>query len=324
MAHHVVVSKYGRARVVPEGELHKYLAQGYSENARWLDPDKYLAKLEDIDFSDPDVKWADVMASLQDEGLKLNLRSAIEEEVRKRIREMTPERNERILARIPKTKPTFVEDTSLAVNKAGYDESLKADYKTPEYAKYTHNCQRCSQTFALRWIHNLDVRAKPCDMVWRNGDYRDGPGDAKLTAAGWESAVFDKLDYKNNTMDAKAIAHMMGRENASTALMHKQITKIVAKAGPGACYQCTFAWRGRTTRDNTIYITHNPGAHVFNIVNDNGTVKFIDAQTGGDASEYFDPKRTIGIRPSSIGLTRLDKCRLELDNIDLVCDYEKE
>lgn len=323
--HHAVVARYGPdAMVIPEGEVDDYLARGYHRTASWLDPDPYLVKLDEIDFTDPDITWQSAMDSLQDEGLRLNLYTAIGAEVKKRIAEAVNERNERILGRIPKAEPTFVEDASLSINRSGYDESVKAEYKTPEYAKYTHNCQRCAQAFTLRWVHGLDVKAKPCDSVWKGGKYADGPEDTKLDRAGWTNAIFNKDDYKSNTMTGSDIAHMMGRENASTALMHKQITKIVAKAGPGACYQCSVEWRGHTTRDGITYEVRRPGAHIFNIVNDGGTVKFVDPQDGSDAAEYFDPKRTVGIRPSTIKLTRVDTCRLDLNYIDLVCDYERK
>lgn len=323
--HHVVMSKYWMAEVVPESKIEEYEMDGWAMNSRSFDADKYLSKLEDIDFADPKTTLKSILAELEDGDFKLNLRTAVMGEALRRLREAVPERTERQLAGIPKAKPTFVEDAALDINSGNYKKSIDAPAGSQEYAAYTLNCQRCVQAFVLRWLYGRDVTAKPYGGSWNGKKYVKGPIDEKLDRAGWEKAIFDKALYKQNTLTGSDIAAQMGRTNASTALQFKQINKIVSKAGPGACYICHVEWRQQTTRDGWEYKSNTGrSAHVFNIVNDNGTVKFIDPQSGKDASEYFARDRVPGIRPAMTKLTRVDGIPLDTTNLDLVVDYDRE
>lgn len=278
---------------------------------------QYLDQLDDIDFTDPNLTSTDILNQLGI-GKGTYLEMAMRDELAERFAQFEDEATEKIIKSIPKLKTTFVEEVSIGTNREGYEKSKAAATKlrSQEYRAYTTNCQRCAQAFTLRWVHGLDVTAKPRDF---------GDGDTVLHLEGWNSAIYNRDDYYKNFMSATDINKTIGRTSASTTLQHKAITKIVKQAGPGACFQCAVAWRKHTTRGGEEWTTRgDPGAHVFNIVNDNGEVKFIDAQTGGDASEYFKPDRIPGIRPSKTSLVRVDNCRLVGRNFDLVCNYEKE
>ena len=211
------------------------------------------------------------------------------------------------LSKFPKIKgDVSVDDNIVSVNKTNYDRT-KDDFwfNRKEYEKYHQNCQKCAQTFELR-MRGYDVEAleRPLD---RSKEFRE------LNDAGWDLAMY--IPKKNETFEAYGNKWFIGDKrfeinssqmkplsNSRSLTQKKDIERIVTETGDGSRFQCSIAWK-------------NGGAHVFNIINDKGKVRFIDSQSGeADVSRYFD---TGNIKPKSTMLIRVDNLDIS-DKVNII------
>ena len=211
------------------------------------------------------------------------------------------------LSKLPKIKGDIsVDDNIVSVNKTNYDRT-KDDFwfNRKEYEKYHQNCQKCCQTFELR-MRGYDVEAleRPAD---RSKEFRE------LNDAGWDMAMY--IPKKNETFEAYGnkwfagdmkyeinSSQMKPLSNSRSLTQKKDIERIVSETGDGSRFQCCIAWK-------------NGGAHVFNIINDKGKVRFIDSQSGeADVSRYFD---TGNIKPKSTMLIRVDNLDIS-DKVNII------
>lgn len=217
------------------------------------------------------------------------------------------------LEKFPKIKGKISVDDNLgSVNKANYDRTGKNYLEhfldkqaVTEYNRYHKNCQKCAQTFELR-MRGYDVIATA-----RPSDY--SMGYKELENAGWDMSMYiepeEGFEYYGNYWffgsKSKPFDSRKSKGSLNTTSNEAQkndIIRIVKETGNGARFQCTVAWK-------------YGGAHVFNIINDNGNVRFIDAQSGKtDVSDYFSAD---SIKPSETMLVRVDKLKLN-GNVKLV------
>lgn len=226
-------------------------------------------------------------------------------------------------------------ESEAAETNPNYQESkdlLSSGSHDPEAAAYTMNCQRCVQAFVLRWCHGYDVTAMPCDEAWNENRKRfEATGvDKKLINhtvgnlrvitrklgvftgyTDWYALIFNEMDVAKNLITAKDIEFEVGY--SGTEDQFRWIKKRVKSDGPGACYIAAVSWKGTRTEAG------HYSSHVFCIINDNGTVKCIDPQTGKECSEYFSRKQ---IKSNRTALFRADTCRLNGSIMKEIVKYE--
>lgn len=216
--------------------------------------------------------------------------------------EVEIENGKKALEKLPKIEGEIsISDNVSAVNKANYDRTrddfyrLKTNDARKEYNKYHENCQKCAQAFELRMRgYNVEALDRP---VNNTSDYND------LKRRGWELSMYVEPEEGFEAYGFNYYSGVAGRNTKNIpfsshrgATQREEIKNIVKKAGKGARYECVVAWQ-------------DSGAHVFNVINDDGEVKFIDAQSGlEDASYYFDsgmikPNYTMLVRTDNLEIT---------------------
>lgn len=211
------------------------------------------------------------------------------------------------LSKLPKIEGNIsVNDNVTSVNKTNYDRTKTLFWSNKEeYEKYHSNCQKCVQAFELRMRgYNVEALERPKD---RSKDYDT------LKKSGWDLSMY--IPPKDNTFEAYGNDWFFGDKvnsvsrndikplsNKRSISQKSDIERIVKEAGKGARFQCSVAWKGG-------------GAHVFNIINDDGTVRFIDCQSGDlDCSRYFDSGR---IKPKDTMIIRVDNLELN-GNVSMI------
>ena len=141
--------------------------------------------------------------------------------------------------------------------KQGIDQSSALSGANPNYStglpEWRKNCQRCVPTYEMRMRGN-DVTSLP-RMLDANGN--SDPNDP--AAIHWRE-IFDGAIWERCNGTGKA-----------------RIETLMASWGDGARAEVYVAWKGR-----------NSGVHVFVAENRNGTVHYLDPQSGNaDVSHYF-------------------------------------
>lgn len=160
----------------------------------------------------------------------------------------------------------------------------------PRYM-YDSNCQRCAAALEMRF-RGKNVIAKPLPQH----------GDHLQFYQGYCKCFVDYDKHLKNNYE--------GQYGKTGKTVLRSIQQEVQKAGPGSRFIVRIAWKGIHT------------GHVFNAINDNGTVKFLDGQDGDmNAETYFDVNG-VGIQPRKTEFIRVDNLELN-ETIDKYCEVEE-
>ena len=323
--------------VIPESEKSKYMNDwrynNYGEGIfEELNLDEYFDFIDNLDPDKPlSVLKHDLRrfsASVSPEARKLLLNKLYS-----RIADHQESLARSFLSKINKSKDISVEESLISINQSRYNWSKTQNSKSSEYAQYTYNCQRCAQAFILRYCHGYEVIAKPCERVWddkknkfvktgadielnkyaKTNDYNTILDALQSNYNGWDRVIFNQRDVTMSLKDGNDIAMEIGYSGTEDQL--RWIKRTVKKSGPGSAYICSVCWKGTREDDGTY------SAHVFNIINDNGKVKFLDPQTGEDCSIYFTDKQIV---PKKTEIFRADNCRLNGTMMKEVVQNESE
>lgn len=266
--------------------------QFYSDRMGIYNPDDMMPNIDENVFHD----------FLKDDNNRALIESMFnqtKDNIQNKDRQERIKKGKEELAKFPKIKgPVNVEDAIVLVNKDNYVRS-RNDYwsKPEEYRKYHQNCQKCVQTFELR-MRGYDVEAleRPTN---NSTEYNE------LQRAGWDMSMYimpkGGFEYYGNNWffgehrSRTSVGSAKPLVTTRSASQKNDIERIVKEAGNGSRFQCSVAWKGGS-------------AHVFNIINDNGNIRFIDAQSGkNDVSYYFNAGE---IKPSETMLVRVDNLEI--------------
>lgn len=156
---------------------------------------------------------------------------------------------------------------------------------------YSENCQRCVSTLEARF-RGYNVQAKPLPP---KDDLQSGKGYARCFI-GWEKQFIDNDD---------------GHLGKTGKTVKRGIEQEILKAGNGSRFIVRIGWKGHST------------GHVFNAINDNGTVRFIDGQSNDDdVGNYFDVNG-VGIKPLETQLLRVDNLEFN-ETVDRYFEENKD
>lgn len=312
-------------RIVSDADLDIYSPDDYTITE--VDVANGIKEIDDMDLSQS-VKSLTYKARML--GKTAEEKRFFKDYIRNRIAEHQMTLADKFLENVPEHKDISVEESVLSINLDNYKLSKEAEHDTPEYAAYTHNCQRCAQAFILRWCYGYEVTAKPSERIWNSkkhkfditgidtelNDYaiRNGYNELKYTRGeynGWDRVIFNVEDVQQTLVNGTDIASEIGYPGTEDQL--RWIKKKVKSTGPGSAYLCSVCWKGTRTNSGSY------DAHVFCIINDGGKVKFVDPQSGEECSSYFTEKQIV---PKKTEIFRADNCRLNGTMMKEVVDYE--